>query len=102
MIVTIIHKLLLLFVEEHGHLPKHLHVFADNCWRENKVQIQFKENLIIMDAVKKIYKILTLVYVFRMVSFYSWSNLSSENNKLLANMVLAFHGGGVKVLRMYI
>ena len=37
MVVTILHKLLLHFVEDNGHLPRHLHVFADNCWRENKV-----------------------------------------------------------------
>ena len=37
LVVTIIHKLLLQFVEDHGFLPKNLHIFADNCWRENKV-----------------------------------------------------------------
>ena len=39
LVVTIIHKLLLEFVKDHNFLPRHLHIFADNCWRENKVCI---------------------------------------------------------------
>ena len=37
LVVTIVHKLLLTFVQDHGFLPRNLHIFADNCWRENKV-----------------------------------------------------------------
>ena len=38
LVVSIIHKLLVMFVHDHGFLLKNFHVFADNCWRENKVR----------------------------------------------------------------
>ena len=37
LVVTLIQRLLLSFFEDHKFIPKHLHIFADNCWRENKV-----------------------------------------------------------------
>ena len=40
MIVTIILKLIETFIKDFTILPRKLHVFADNCWRENKVIIQ--------------------------------------------------------------
>ena len=36
MVVSTIQKLLEDIVKDHGRLPKNLHVFADNCYRENK------------------------------------------------------------------
>ena len=36
MIVSILYKLLQVATRDFGSLPKKLHVFADNCWRENK------------------------------------------------------------------
>ena len=37
-VVTIIYKLLLTFIEDHGFLPKKLVLTSDNCTRENKNQ----------------------------------------------------------------
>ena len=37
LVVSTIHNLLLSFFNERGFIPRHLHVFCDNCWRENKV-----------------------------------------------------------------
>ena len=36
MVVSILYKLLRVAARDFGGLPKKLHVFADNCWRENK------------------------------------------------------------------
>ena len=36
MVVSILFKLLRVAVKDFGSLPQKLHVFADNCWRENK------------------------------------------------------------------
>ena len=41
MVVSIIYKLLKVFVNDFKKLPKKLHIFADNCWRENKNRYVF-------------------------------------------------------------
>ena len=41
MVVSIIYKLLEVIVNDFKKLPKKLHIFADNCWRENKNRYVF-------------------------------------------------------------
>ena len=41
MIVSIIFKLLGVAIKDFGTLPKKLHIFADNCYRENKNRFVF-------------------------------------------------------------
>ena len=41
MVISIIYKLLHLYLNDFGRFPKVLRLFADNCWRENKNRFVF-------------------------------------------------------------
>ena len=41
LVISVIFKLINVFLNDHGRLPRHLKIFSDNCWRENKNRYVF-------------------------------------------------------------
>ena len=56
MVVTVVYKLIIDFLQDHGFLPKVLHIHVDNCGRENKNKylFSFLYSLVHLDIFKEV------------------------------------------------